>query len=347
MRTKYLIVHLINNLSLGGAQKLVSDLIIESKKEFNLAVIVLNNYEGLFDKIIEKEKIKIISFFPFSIKNFFEIIKLIKIADLIHVHLFPMLYLCAFIPIKKVFTEHNTWNRRRDLPFIRVFEKIIYKRYDGIISISNNTKEALSKWLGGIPSTYSPVIYNGIDLKKFSHKPLGFHGHRIGMMGTFSAQKDQKTIIHALKILPEKYSVIFAGDGDQEQKMIDLSKKLEINNRVIFLGRIINIDQYLNDIDIYVQSSNWEGFGLAPLEAMAKRIPTIGTNVEGLNEVIGLEKYLFKKNNAKDLARLIQNIFEKKISYVNAQEHSILQSNKFSIKGTNNLYSKLYKDVIK
>ena len=126
-----------------------------------------------------------------------------------------------------------------------------------------------------------------------------------------------------------------------------LSKTLKIDDRVKFLGRIIDVDDYLNSIDVYVQSSNWEGFGLAPLEAMAKRIPTIGSNVIGLDEVIGSNRYLFKKNNPEELVRLIKYIFSKREFYVKAQKYSYSRSQEFSIDDTNSAYSRLYRHIIK
>ena len=347
--TKYkkkFIIHVINDLKLGGAQKIVSELILESKKEFDFAVIILNPSNGLFNKIIETEKIEVTSIFPISIKKISKIISFLKLADLLHVHLFPSLYLCAFIPIKKIFTEHNTWNRRRKLNFLRKIENIIYKRYDGVISISKKTKHALHNWLDGIPSKFSPVIYNGINLKTFSQKTLGITGYTIGMMGTFTAQKDQATILNALKILPEKYTVIFAGSGELENNIKDLSEKLKIDHRVYFLGQITDVENYLNNIDLYVQSSHWEGFGLAPLEAMSKQIPTIGSNVDGLDEVIGITKYLFEKNSSHDLVRLILQIYDTKESYSDAQEYAYSRAKYFSIDKTKDNYSELYRSII-
>ena len=225
-------------------------------------------------------------------------------------------------------------------------ERFIYSNYDAVISISNKTKDALDTWLNRIPTNYNDVIYNGINLNKFTKKPLGIFGYRLGMMGRFSAQKDQATILHALKYLPEEFSVIFAGSGELLNNIKSLSQELNINRRVKFLGQITNIENYLNNIDLYIQSSNWEGFGLAPLEAMSKQIPTIGSNVDGLDEVIGSSDYLFKKDNPKDLAKSIMRIYNTDNSYMDAQKFAYARAKEFSIDIAKEKYSQLYSLII-
>jgi|APSaa5957512535_1039671.scaffolds.fasta_scaffold02424_13 glycosyltransferase involved in cell wall biosynthesis len=340
------VLHVINDLKLGGAQKLVSDLIIESKDEYRFSIFILDSSNGLFDKILNEERIEILSLYPISLNKILKIIRRLKSTDLIHVHLFPLLYLCSFIPIKKVYTEHNTWNRRRKYNLLMRIERFIYSNYDAVISISNKTKDALDTWLNRIPTNYNDVIYNGINLNKFTKKPLGIFGYRLGMMGRFSAQKDQATILHALKYLPEEFSVIFAGSGELLNNIKSLSQELNINRRVKFLGQITNIENYLNNIDLYIQSSNWEGFGLAPLEAMSKQIPTIGSNVDGLDEVIGSSDYLFKKDNPKDLAKSIMRIYNTDNSYMDAQKFAYARAKEFSIDIAKEKYSQLYSLII-
>ena len=55
------VLHVINDLKLGGAQKLVSDLIIESKDEYRFSIFILDSSNGLFDKILNEERIEILS----------------------------------------------------------------------------------------------------------------------------------------------------------------------------------------------------------------------------------------------------------------------------------------------
>ena len=67
-----------------------------------------------------------------------------------------------------------------------------------------------------------------------------------------------------------------------------------------------DIPELLKTADIVIQSSHWEGFGLAALEGMASGKPVIGSNVPGLREVILDYGLLFEKSDHKDLVRKIQ-----------------------------------------
>ncbi|MCV5215430.1 glycosyltransferase, partial [Escherichia coli] len=66
---------------------------------------------------------------------------------------------------------------------------------------------------------------------------------------------------------------------------------------------------------MYVQSSIVEGFGLAAVEAMAEGLPVLGSDVPGLNEVIGDKTYLFKQGQSDDLITKILHIVGSKSSY--------------------------------
>src|SRR5690606_21035877 len=138
---------------------------------------------------------------------------------IIHVHLFPSLYIVAIVSIfftkkKLIFTEHNTHNRRRQKKYLRSIEKLIYSRYKIIICITESVKLELQKWIGRKPKKI--VIPNFIDIKdikdkmEYSKEHLGFKKDDIllVMVGSFSKQKDQLTILKALSLLPQLYKLI-------------------------------------------------------------------------------------------------------------------------------------------
>lgn len=99
--------------------------------------------------------------------------ELMKEADVCHVHLFPALYDAAIaargLPLKLIFTNHNTSNRRRHYPYLRYIERKIYSRYDAITCISPATARSLTDWLRTDPQDERfEVIYGGIDFAAFN-----------------------------------------------------------------------------------------------------------------------------------------------------------------------------------
>ena len=253
------------------------------------------------------------SFYSFSnLKYLYEII---KINDIIHAHLFPSFYLVSLLSLffqrkKIILTEHNSYNRRRNIKLFKYLDKIIYNRFSSIICISKGVESSLKDWIGVTYDTY--VIPNFINVNKIINtsksKMNFFEGDNnilLCMVGSFSEQKDQLTVINALHHLPSKYKLILIGDGPKKKYIEHIVSKLYLEERIIFLGVRKDVIQILKNCQYGILSSNWEGFGLVALEYMASGLVSIGTNVKGLNEVIPIKENLF---NVKDYKSLVARI---------------------------------------
>ena len=83
-------------------------------------------------------------------------------------------------------------------------------------------------------------------------------------------------------------SLVIGGEGDDRVYFEDLANKLQIANRVKFLGKIEHSDvpKVLSDFDIFAALSNSESFGVSVIEASACGLPVVVTNVGGLPEVV-------------------------------------------------------------
>lgn len=80
--------------------------------------------------------------------------------------------------------------------------------------------------------------------------------------------------------------LLMVGDGPERSSAEWLAKSLNISDRVAFLGKHDQVSQLLPAADLMLMPSELESFGLAALEAMACEVPTIGTNVGGVPELI-------------------------------------------------------------
>lgn len=97
---------------------------------------------------------------------------LMKEADVCHIHLFPALYDASLaargLPVRLIFTNHNTTNGRRRFRFLAPLERLIYRRYDAIACISPASARALTGWLRTpAEDTRFNVIPNGIVTEDF------------------------------------------------------------------------------------------------------------------------------------------------------------------------------------
>jgi len=337
------VVHLINDLGLGGAQRVVAMLCEHSLSGFETSVLTLTDRGDFFS--VASTGVRVLHVAP--LKNWKKALNAIFSADVLHVHLFPALYVGAIFTKASVYTEHSTSNRRRRHRLLRPIERAIYNRYDKIACISDGVKRMLLEWLGEDFAPKAVVIQNGVNITETYQRKVPNSNVMLGMMGRFSIQKDQSSLVRALSILPSNYSVSFAGSGPEQPAVWELAKSLGVNTRVEFLGDVTETTEFLKNISIYVQSSHWEGFGLAAAEAMALGTPCIGTDVAGLREVIGRPDFLFPPGDFNALADRILQICHSDDSYLSASRFSTLRAKNFSFTNTSKEYEKLYAEVFR
>ena len=141
------------------------------------------------------------------------------------------------------------------------------------------------------------VIYNFVNEKEYFKKERGFIKNQYGIdsddkviihISNFRKVKRIQDVIYTFSIIQEnvKSKLILVGDGPELQTAFEVVNKLNLKNKVLFLGKQKNISDLLSISDIKLLMSEQESFGLVLLEAMACEVATIGTNVGGIPEVI-------------------------------------------------------------
>ena len=168
------ILHVITSLEVGGAQRLLADLLPLQAVSENVTLLVYERVCNDFEKAVEQAGVNIICLDEHNFYNPKVVLKLRKIFkdyDIVHAHLFPTIYWASLaargLKTKLIYTEHSTFNSRRNKWYFRPIERFMYKRYDKIISISRQTQDALTLWLGEHDERFR-IIENGVDTKKFS-----------------------------------------------------------------------------------------------------------------------------------------------------------------------------------
>ncbi|WP_407331540.1 glycosyltransferase [Enterovibrio sp. 27052020O] len=341
------VLHIINDLSLnGGAQRFVIDLVCPPPDGYEIRVITLEDTND-FHADMQAQGVKCYVWDKLSLREKWQILRW---PDLIHGHLFPSIYIAlAAFGKKRVQTEHATHNRRRDHIWMKPFEFYLYWRYQATVCITEQVQQALEDFLPQWKSHYQ-VILNGIDLSKYPLKvksvPAADVPIRIGMVGRFHAYKDHPTLIRALALLPERYELHFAGDGDRRDEYQALVKSLALDSRVVFHGVRSDIPSFLNDMDVYVQSSIVEGFGLAAVEAMAAGLPVLASRVQGMREVIDNEASLFAVGDEKTLVQMIAALCDEEANYQVSAQHSISRCQHFTLSAFREQYYNTYQSLI-
>jgi len=147
------------------------------------------------------------------------------------------------------------------------------------------------------------TIYNAIDLERFKVGNRVFDRRRIrigNVARIYPEKKGQDILVRAVKECQEKFfgenrvlTCDFAGDifKGQEEAFNDLIKYVKDNDLegvVAFHGNVMDIPEFLKNIDVFVLPSRYEGFGIALIEALACGIPVVASDVDGPREIFSL-----------------------------------------------------------
>lgn len=179
----------------------------------------------------------------------------------------------------------------------------IGKRADIVITVSNALNKKVSQL---IPNTSLRTIYNGVGNeniidRKFSRKTE----YSFLVTGTLQPGKGQDVAIKAVRELQNRgyhnFKLFIAGSGNVEW-LKALSADCE--DAVVFLGRVENMVELRQHMDIEIVCSKSEAFGRVTVEAMMGAMPVIGADTGGTPELIkdGETGLLYRQGNTKALA---------------------------------------------
>ncbi|MBP4139371.1 glycosyltransferase [Flavobacterium geliluteum] len=176
------------------------------------------------------------------------------------------------------------------------------------------------------------VLPKGIDLSLFT--PSINTSNKIEAIVTRSLQPEYRheIILKAFGILHQKqidFSLTIVGDGSRLQFLKDLATALQIDNKVIFTGRIPNttLPKLLQESNIYISMPTTEGVSASLFEAMACCTYPIVSDIPGNQSWIthGQNGQLIEIDNIEKLAEALVLTFENSAS----RNQAILQNRKF------------------
>ena len=229
-----------------------------------------------------------------------------------------------FLKSKTIFREANTMDAVMAMP---LFKKNIYlflmrqayKRADKVIANSEDTKEDLLKnkvvCSDKIQVIGNPVLVSDFEklvTKQLSHQWLGVPQYKtILNVGRLHRQKNQALLVNAFSLVYANFSnvrLVILGEGEEAESLIALIKQLGLDEVVTIIPFQQNPYPYYKAADVFILTSDWEGFGNVIVEAMASSTPIISTNCPGGPKMIlnnGEFGSLIEPNNKEKLADAI------------------------------------------
>lgn len=225
------------------------------------------------------------------------------------------LYNSSNINSKKIAWVHTDISKYTEIRLNK--EKIYYEKIDHIICVSKEAKKNFDKMYPKYIEK-SSVIYNLIDcklIKKHSNKPVSITSNvpLIIGVGRLSEGKRFDVLIKSHKLLIDdgvNHKLIILGTGSKESELKHLIKELNVENSVELLGFKKNPYPYIKLADVFVMSSDFEGFSLVTCEALVLGKAIVSTKCTGPIELLEDGKYgqLVECDNPMQLKEAIKRI---------------------------------------
>lgn len=198
---------------------------------------------------------------------------------------------------------------------------------------------------------YKPISK---ELKKKKRRLLGFQQDDFLMIYTaeFNKNKNHQLLINLMKLVKKKspnVKLLLAGEGILLENIKALSKRLDVEKEIIFLGYRKDIDEILPICDVAVSASHREGLPVNIMEAMAAGLPIIATHNRGHVELVKNDTngWLIENQNLDSMIRKINRLITEPdlIDSFGLKSREIIE-NKYSLDHTIIQNNHLYKPYI-
>lgn len=303
------VLFVIDSLRFGGAERQLAELVKGlDHRRFAVTVVSLRREDQSYAHIIEAQGVELIYLeraARFDISPIFRLVRLIKSRRIQVVH--AMLSLggvfgvaaakLAGVPVVcSVIREGKDPNMK-----LRLYRKMLAPFSD--LYVSNSRAGLMNRFKRLRPNFR--VVYNGFDLARFSpltnecrdrlRGELGIpiEARLVGMVASLSPYKDQETLLRSIAAFRRECQgvhLMFVGDGTERGRLEGIVTELGLGDIVHFLGYRSDVDQLVQILDVSVLLSNptkhLEGISNSLAEAMANRIPVVGSRGGGTDELI-------------------------------------------------------------
>lgn len=304
------VLHVLTGMTTGGAESFIMNMyrnMDRGKVQFDF---LLRSAENVYKEELEKmgSRIYVTASFPkHFIQNALQTAGFFRVHryDIIHVHANALLYTIALSCARRsgvkcrIIHSHNSamalmWL----LPIHNVNKKRIHRLATDFFACS----EDAGKWMFDGEFT---VVHNAIDLDAFAYDAqkrrylreelgIGEQDLVIGHVGRFAAQKNHSFLIdifaEVVKARPES-KLVLLGDGELRGAMEDKVRKLNLSDRVLFLGARKDVADLVNVFDLFVFPSLYEGLAIVALEVQANGLPVICSDKVTDQTLFGARKH--------------------------------------------------------
>lgn len=287
------------DLSVGGAEKVTSLLLMELIHDYNVHLVLMyNNIHFPVPKevniiFLSDKKVpgnyfsKYIDIVRFIFKykkllkshNIKHAISLLNRPNLINGLVAMFHKKTEYVISERGFPSDN-FTSKISLLSSKILYPFFYNKCDKLFSNSVYINEDLKNNFGiKIPME---VIYNPIEIPHKTIEPESLvniaEPLKVITAGTLNERKNQIMIIKSVEDSSRDFELKILGSGHLKEYLLEEIEKRSLNDKIYLTGAVKNVDDYLAESHCFVLSSFTEGFPNALLEAMAVGLPCISTN---------------------------------------------------------------------
>ncbi len=353
----YKLLFFIHDLSGGGAEKVMVNL-VNSLDSLKFEITVLTLFDQGINKKFLGENIKYKSIFNKAFRGNSYILKFFpaKLLYKIFVHdtydivisymqgTTTRIISGAPKNIVKINWVHTTFYKKKFLKAYWSFNHLIqtYNSYDKTIFVSKYAQDTFSIATG---ITNAETLYNVIDtntIKSLAQKGQpNFNKEKINLItiGRLIESKGYRRLIEIINNIIKNNDDIhlyILGEGNQRKELEEKIIESNLTGYITLLGFHENPYPYLQNSDLFICSSFYEGYSTAITEALILGVPVISTEVSGVREQLGFnsEFGIIVDNDGESLEEGLKYILEspKHLQYL--KQKAIERGEKFNTKKT-------------
>lgn len=299
------VIHVVENLNRGGAERVVVDLAREQKRQGDDCLVLCLFEAGELAAELESAGVPVhachkkagfdrraLALLRRSMREFR--------PDVMHSHNAMPHYYAVFaslgLPLVRINTRHGMGDLLDNSRQRWLYRLAMLVTRSGCCVCDAARRQFVRS--GAMPSTRAVTTYNGIDVAAFQHATgalrsllgLGADVRLVGTVGRLNRAKDHGNLLRAFEMLAADDAglhLVVIGEGEERARLESAIAISPYGDRVHLTGSRPDVPALLPDLSLFMLSSVTEGFSIALLEAGMAGLAVVATDVGGNSEIVG------------------------------------------------------------
>ena len=327
---------MVNSLEMGGSEHQMVEVARRQSSRGHRVTVACLTTSGPLLEVLRQGGIAVVEFNPhgglFRPQGLYQLLRLVwwllrERPDVVQTH--ELYSTLLGVPAARLALVPTVLSSRRNLGYWWWYtprRRVVLRWIEGLSSFVIANSQAVSDVLTkeeGMDSRRIRIVRNGIDIQDFENvqpdRPslfpqFGPEDRLIAAVANMNTEtKGHTDLVHAAAEVCRDFPrarFLLVGDGCECARLEDLTRRLDLEANVLFLGKRNDVPRILACCDVFVSSSRAEGLPNSVLEAMAAGIPVVATRVGGTPEIVqdGCSGLLVDPRDSGALARAIVRI---------------------------------------